>query len=81
MSRAQLLELQANLGRMVSTLSHDLKESLPGLDAGLYNIIDNAVDACIDSSASVQHRVDPIVQVARDKAILIVQGTGGGISG
>jgi signal transduction histidine kinase len=32
----------------------------------LYNLIDNAVEACIDSPAPVQHRIDFLVQVDTD---------------
>jgi PAS domain S-box-containing protein len=46
----------------------------------LYNLIDNAVEACIDSSAPIEHRIDFLVQVDRDRASFVVQDTGGGMS-
>jgi PAS domain S-box-containing protein len=46
----------------------------------LYNLIDNAVEACIDNNAPIEHQIDFLVQLDRDKAGFIVQDTGGGMS-
>ncbi len=46
----------------------------------LYNIIDNAIDACIESDAPSQHRIDFVVQVDAAKARFVVQDTGDGMS-
>jgi PAS domain S-box-containing protein len=46
----------------------------------LYNMIDNAVEACIDSPLPTGHRIDFIVQAAGDRIRFIVQDTGGGMS-
>jgi PAS domain S-box-containing protein len=45
----------------------------------LYNIIDNAVEACIDSSAPVQHRIDFLVRHEPNGVRFVVQDTGGGM--
>jgi signal transduction histidine kinase len=64
-----------------------LPESAPvvSMDAdlirtALYNIIDNAIEACIDSSLPNGHRIDFIVQATEDSVGFIVQDTGGGMS-
>jgi PAS domain S-box-containing protein len=46
----------------------------------LYNIVDNAVDACIESPSESQHRIDFVVEVGKDRVGFVVQDTGGGMS-
>jgi PAS domain S-box-containing protein len=46
----------------------------------LYNIIDNAVEACIESPAPGRHRIDFRVEVHSDRIAFIVADTGGGMS-
>jgi PAS domain S-box-containing protein len=68
----QLRKLQANLanlGLMVSTLSHDLKGSLTGLDAGLYLIdsgfyrdIPGRIEEGLDSAKLVVERIRKLVK-------------------
>lgn len=50
------------------------------LRTALHNIIDNAVDACIESPAPGNHRIDFLVEVHSDRITFIVQDTGGGMS-
>ena len=67
----QLRELQANLaslGLMVSTLSHDLKGSLTGLDAGLYLIdsgfyrnIPGRIEEGLDTAKLMVERIRKLV--------------------
>jgi PAS domain S-box-containing protein len=46
----------------------------------LYNIIDNAVEACIASQSSAQHRIDFSAQADKEKVVFVVADTGGGMS-
>ncbi len=46
----------------------------------LYNIIDNAVEACIESPSTGQHRIDFLVDVSSDRVRFVVTDTGGGMS-
>jgi PAS domain S-box-containing protein len=46
----------------------------------LENIIDNAVEACIGSSAPGRHRIDFIVQPAKDKVEIVIADTGEGMN-
>lgn len=46
----------------------------------LYNIIDNAIEACIDSNTPLQHRIDFLVQADADQTTFVVQDTGGGMN-
>ncbi|WP_319521981.1 ATP-binding protein [uncultured Desulfosarcina sp.] len=46
----------------------------------LYNIIDNAVEACIESPTPDRHRIDFLVEVHFDRITFIVEDTGGGMS-
>ena len=46
----------------------------------LYNIIDNAIDACVGSSAPIQHRIDFLVQAEADQVRFVIQDTGIGMS-
>ena len=46
----------------------------------LYNIIDNAVEACIESPAPDRHRIDFLVEMHPDRITFIVEDTGGGMS-
>lgn len=46
----------------------------------LYNIIDNAIEACIVSRVSVGHRIDFLVDGNKDQVRFVVQDTGGGMS-
>ena len=50
------------------------------LRTALYNIIDNAVEACIESQSSGQHRIDFLAEVHSDRIAFIVEDTGGGMS-
>ena len=45
----------------------------------LYNLLDNAVEACIDSPAPVQHRIDFRVRMDTDTVRFVVEDTGGGM--
>ncbi|BBO69312.1 histidine kinase [Desulfosarcina alkanivorans] len=46
----------------------------------LYNLIDNAIEACIENPAPIAHRIDFLVQADRDTVHFVVQDTGGGMS-
>ena len=46
----------------------------------LYNIIDNAVEACIESPSENQHAIDFIVAADREWVRFVVRDTGGGMS-
>jgi PAS domain S-box-containing protein len=50
------------------------------LRTALYNIIDNAVEACIESPAPDQHRIDFLAEVHPDRIAFIIEDTGGGMS-
>ena len=46
----------------------------------LYNIIDNAIEACIETPGSSEHRIDFNVEAGDGHLKFIVQDTGGGMS-
>ncbi len=46
----------------------------------LYNIIDNAIEACIETPGTTEHRIDFIVEIGQAWLKFIVQDTGGGMS-
>jgi PAS domain S-box-containing protein len=46
----------------------------------LYNIIDNAVEACIANPAGVENRIDYTVTVDPERVVFVVEDTGGGLS-
>jgi len=46
----------------------------------LYNIIDNAIEACIESPAAGQHAIDFSVAADNERVRFVVQDTGGGMS-
>jgi len=48
--------------------------------SALYNVIDNAIEACIDSPADTQHRIDFSVAAVEGQVRFVVQDTGGGMS-
>jgi len=50
------------------------------LRTALYNIIDNAVEACIESPLPGQHRIDFLAEVHPERVVFIVEDTGGGMS-
>lgn len=50
------------------------------LRTALYNIIDNAVEACIESPAPDQHRIDFLAEVHPNRIAFIIEDTGGGMS-
>jgi signal transduction histidine kinase len=50
------------------------------LRTALYNIIDNAIEACIESTLTQAHRIDFLVHISKDQVKFIVQDTGGGMS-
>ena len=79
----QIRKLQANLanlGLMVSTLSHDLKGSLTGLDAGLYLIdsgfyrnlpgrIEEGLDTLRRTVERIRRRVSEILYHAKERSL------------
>ena len=46
----------------------------------LYNIIDNAVEACIANPPGVDNRIDFTVSARADDVVFVVEDTGGGLS-
>jgi len=50
------------------------------LRTALYNIIDNAVEACIESPVPDQPRIDFLAEVHPDRIAFIIEDTGGGMS-
>jgi PAS domain S-box-containing protein len=50
------------------------------LRTALYNIIDNAIEACIESQTTAEHRIDFLIEVHKDQLAFVVQDTGGGMS-
>jgi PAS domain S-box-containing protein len=46
----------------------------------LYNIIDNAIEACIESPSATRHRIDFLVDIDNQRVRFVVQDTGGGMS-
>jgi signal transduction histidine kinase len=46
----------------------------------LYNIIDNAIEACIESQSTPAHRIDFRAQADKERVVFSVKDTGGGMN-